>query len=129
SVAQYSRGITLGETTPKQLFCCVASSSPASEAVGGHIDMRNRLPGSLHPPHTDAGSHKLMARACALLPVFHAQMDRSLRCNYVNRSPSRQTEADFSVEKYGVKTREKEECDEQLLAEYAALLAFFVASV
>jgi hypothetical protein len=42
---------------------------------------------------------------------------------------SRGAEADFSIEKYGERTSEKEECDEQLLAEYAALLAFYIASV
>jgi hypothetical protein len=46
----------------------------------------------------------------------------------VDRS-SRETEADFSIEKYGERTSEKEECDEQLLAEYAALLAFYLTSV
>ena len=40
-----------------------------------------------------------------------------------------QQEADFSIEKYGETTTEKEECDEQLLGEYAATLAFFIASV
>jgi len=44
-------------------------------------------------------------------------------------SRSRQQNVDFSIEKYGERTSEKEECDEQLLAEYAALLAFYVASV
>ena len=38
-------------------------------------------------------------------------------------------ENDFSIEKYGEETTEKEECDEQLLAEYAAMLAFYIASV
>ena len=49
----------------------------------------------------------------------------------MNQSSSRQTEqqADFSIEKYGERTAEKEECEEQLLAEYASLLAFFVVSV
>jgi len=42
---------------------------------------------------------------------------------------SREAKADFSIEKYGERTAEKEECEEQLLAEYAALLAFYVASV
>jgi hypothetical protein len=42
---------------------------------------------------------------------------------------SRGAEADFSIEKYGERTAEKEECDEQLLAEYASLLGFFIASV
>jgi hypothetical protein len=45
------------------------------------------------------------------------------------RSRERQRNADFSIEKYGERTPEKEECDEQLLAEYAALLAFYVGSV
>jgi len=58
-------------------------------------------------------------------------MRRNLRSNYVSRSrsPQRQHDGDFSVEKYGAKTREKKECDEQLLAEYASLLGFYVASV
>jgi hypothetical protein len=46
----------------------------------------------------------------------------------VDRS-SRDARADFSIEKYGERTAEKEECDEQLLAEYAALLAFYIGSV
>src|SRR5438045_8088068 len=58
-------------------------------------------------------------------------MRRSLRSNDVSRSrsPQRQHDGDFSIEKYGAKTREKKECDEQLLAEYASLLGFYVASV
>src|SRR5437870_936984 len=58
-------------------------------------------------------------------------MHRSLRSNYVSRSrsPQRQHDGDFSVEKYGAKTREKKECDEQLLAEYATMLGFYMASV
>ena len=44
-------------------------------------------------------------------------------------SRSHQAESDFSIEKYGERTKEKEECDEQLLAEYASLLVFYVASV
>jgi uncharacterized protein DUF1360 len=56
-------------------------------------------------------------------------MQRSLRSNYVNRSRSDQAEADFSIEKYSERTAEKEECDEQLLAEYAALLGFYITSV
>ncbi len=46
-----------------------------------------------------------------------------------SQSSQRQHDVDFSIEKYGAKTREKEECDEQLLAEYATLLGFYVASV
>src|SRR5215831_12486201 len=58
-------------------------------------------------------------------------MRRSLRSNYVNQSSVLQTdqESDFSIQKYGERTEEKEECEEQLLAEYAALLAFYMASV
>ena len=37
-------------------------------------------------------------------------------------------EADFSIEEYGERTAEKEECEEQLLAEYATLLGFYLAS-
>ena len=61
-------------------------------------------------------------------PVFHAQMPRSLRFKYMDRL-SRGAEADFSIEKYGERTAEKEKCEEQLLAEYAALLGFYIASV
>src|ERR1051325_4864567 len=39
------------------------------------------------------------------------------------------TEAKFSIEEYGAKTAEKEECEELLLTEYATLLGFYVASV
>jgi hypothetical protein len=46
----------------------------------------------------------------------------------VNRSSSQQRR-DFSIEKYGEKTAEKQECDEQLLAEYATMLGFYVTSV
>src|SRR5919199_5259345 len=60
----------------------------------------------------------------------HAQWCRILRSNYVNRSPSEpQQDSDFSIEQYGEKTAEKEECEEQLLAEYASMLAFYIASV
>ena len=40
----------------------------------------------------------------------------------------RNQDPDFSIEKYGEKTAEKEECEEQLLAEYAFMLTFFLAS-
>jgi Protein of unknown function (DUF1360) len=46
-----------------------------------------------------------------------------------SRSRHRATETDLSIEHYGDKTAEKEECEEQLLAEYACLLALYVASV
>jgi hypothetical protein len=46
-----------------------------------------------------------------------------------SRSSQRRHDGDFSIEKYGAKTREKEECDEQLLAEYATMLGFYMASV
>jgi hypothetical protein len=54
-----------------------------------------------------------------------------LRFNGVSppRSRKRPRTPDFSIEKYGDKTKEKEECDEPLLAEYATLLAFFLTSV
>ena len=45
------------------------------------------------------------------------------------RSRNRRHSGDLSIEKYGDQTREKEECDEQLLAEYAALLAFYLTTV
>src|SRR5438034_889063 len=61
-------------------------------------------------------------------PVFHAQMPRSFRFKYMDRS-SRGAEADLSIEKYGDRTAEKEECEEQLLGEYASMLAFYVVSV
>jgi hypothetical protein len=47
----------------------------------------------------------------------------------VERPRSHQAESDFSIEKYGERTKEKGECEEQLLAEYASMLAFYVASV
>ena len=55
----------------------------------------------------------------------------TVRFNYVNRSRirNRQRNADLSIEKYGEKTAEKEECEEQLLAEYAFMLAFYTSSV
>ena len=58
-------------------------------------------------------------------------MRTALRCNYVSqsRSPQRQHDGDFSIEKYGAKTSEKDECDEQLLAEYASFLGFYITSV
>src|SRR5438034_7867179 len=56
-------------------------------------------------------------------------MRRSLRSNYVDRPLSHQAECDFSIEKYGERTEEKEECDEQLLAEYASMLAFYIITV
>ena len=40
-----------------------------------------------------------------------------------------ETESDFSIEEYGAKTAEKEECEEQLLGEYATLLGFYLVSV
>jgi Protein of unknown function (DUF1360) len=47
----------------------------------------------------------------------------------VERTHSDEAEAGFSIEYYGAKTAEKEECEEQLLAEYATLLGFYLASV
>ena len=57
-------------------------------------------------------------------------MRRSFRFNGMNQSSDqRQQDVDFSIERYGERTAEKAECDEQLLAEYAATLAFYIASV
>ena len=47
----------------------------------------------------------------------------------MERSRSYQAGSNFSIEKYAERTTEKEECDEQLLAEYTALLGFYFASV
>jgi len=48
----------------------------------------------------------------------------------MNRPTSQtQQQNDFSIEEYGAKTSEKEECEEQLLTEYATLLAFYLTSV
>ena len=52
-----------------------------------------------------------------------------MRSNYVETSLSPEAKSDFSIEKYGERTEEKEECDEQLLAEFASLLAFYMTSV
>jgi hypothetical protein len=46
-----------------------------------------------------------------------------------SRSRAEPKKNDFSIEKYGEKTAEQEECEEQLLAEYAAMLAFYLATV
>ena len=46
-----------------------------------------------------------------------------------SRSRRRSNGTDLSIEKYGAQTQEKEECDEQLLAEYASMMAFYAASV
>src|SRR5262249_61280119 len=46
----------------------------------------------------------------------------------MKRTQPHETEANFSIEEYGAKTVEKEECEEQLLAEYATLLGFYLAS-
>jgi Protein of unknown function (DUF1360) len=60
----------------------------------------------------------------------HAQERRTLRSNYVNRSTSESEQhSDFSFEKYGEKTAEKKECDQQLLTEYATMLGFYITSV
>jgi uncharacterized protein DUF1360 len=47
----------------------------------------------------------------------------------VDQTESHKAEADFSIQDYGAKTAEKEECEEQLLAEYATLLGFYLTSV
>src|ERR1043165_4402878 len=40
-----------------------------------------------------------------------------------------QAETNFSIDEYGAKTAEKDECEEQLLTEYATVLGFYLASV
>ena len=47
----------------------------------------------------------------------------------MERTQPHESEANFSIEEYGAKTAEKEECEEQLLTEYATLLGFYLASV
>ena len=47
----------------------------------------------------------------------------------MERTQHQESENNFSIEEYGAKTCEKEECEEQLLTEYATLLGFYVASV
>jgi hypothetical protein len=47
----------------------------------------------------------------------------------VERTQSDEAAVDFSIEKYGAKTADKEECEEQLLAEYATLMGFYLMSV
>ena len=47
----------------------------------------------------------------------------------MKRTQPRETDANLSIEEYGAKTAEKEECEEQLLTEYATLLGFYLTSV
>ena len=47
----------------------------------------------------------------------------------MERTQPHETEANFSIDDYGAKTAEKEECEEQLLTEYATMLGFYLASV
>jgi Protein of unknown function (DUF1360) len=48
----------------------------------------------------------------------------------VNRSTSQpQQDNDFSIEKYKERSAEKEDCEDQLLAEYAAMLTFYLAAM
>ena len=59
----------------------------------------------------------------------HAQPCRIFRSNDVNESISQSRQDDnYSIEKYGDKTAEKEECEEQLLTEYATMLGFYVTT-
>jgi len=46
----------------------------------------------------------------------------------MERTQPHVTEANFSIEEYGAKTVEAEECEEELLTEYATLLGFYLAS-
>src|SRR6478735_9974832 len=61
-------------------------------------------------------------------PAFHAQRSRIFRFSSMERTLPHQTEANFSIDEYGAKTAEKEECEEQLLTEYATLLGFFLTT-
>ena len=47
----------------------------------------------------------------------------------MERTQPHESEANFSIEEYGAKTAEKEECEEQLLTEYATLLGFYLTSI
>src|SRR5215467_2202357 len=47
----------------------------------------------------------------------------------MERIQPHKSQTNFSIEKYGAKTAEKEECEELLLTEYATLLGFYAASV
>ena len=59
----------------------------------------------------------------------HAQPCRIFRSNDVNQSISQSRQnGNYSIEKYGDKTAEKEECEEQLLTEYATMLGFYVTT-
>jgi hypothetical protein len=93
---------------------------------------RDRIP-KAHQQYADclASSTASLVFVKRDLIALHAQVRASVRSSCVNEPLAKQTEerADFSIEKYGERTEEKEECEEQLLAEYAALLGFFVASV
>src|SRR6187200_2310689 len=61
--------------------------------------------------------------------MYHAQTHRIFRFNTMERTQPHETEANFSIEEYGAKTAEKEECEEQLLTEYATLLGFYLARI
>src|SRR6266403_2646653 len=45
----------------------------------------------------------------------------------MERTQPHETEANLSIEEYGAKTSEKEECEEILLTEYATLLGFYLS--
>lgn len=47
----------------------------------------------------------------------------------MNQPSGQAQQNDFSIEEYGAKTAETEECEEQLLMEYGTLLGFYVTSV
>jgi Protein of unknown function (DUF1360) len=47
----------------------------------------------------------------------------------MERKQRHEMEANFAIDEYGAKTAEKEECEEQLLTEYATLLGFYLTSV
>jgi Protein of unknown function (DUF1360) len=83
-----------------------------------------------HRDPWNQGLRKEIMMKTANASHVHAQRCRILRSNDVNQSTSEpQQESDFSIEKYGDKTTEKEECEEQLLTEYATMLGFYLTSV
>src|SRR5262249_30103802 len=72
-------------------------------------------------------------RASCQLKQFQSSITRKHAESFdsisMERTQPHQTEPNFSIEEYGAKTAEKEECEEQLLTEYATLLGFYLAAV
>src|SRR4029078_13235215 len=78
---------------------------------------------------SDSGSYasKLRVKATRGHSITRKRTE-SFDSIFMERTQQLETEANFSIEEYGAKTSEKEECEEQLLAEYATLLGFYLAS-